>query len=136
MEYIEIETKDNPLIEAAIDVIRRNYRDEWHTVGAAVMCVSGKMYVGVNVDSCGYGACAEPIAIGTAISNGEREFLSIVAVGGWDKNYPVMSPCGNCRQLLLDYAPDAMVILEYNGKLVKVKARNLLPAAYVHLNGK
>lgn len=136
MKYVEIDANDKRLIEAAVDVIRRNYRDERHTVGAAVLCGSGRTYVGVNIDSCGYGPCAEPVAIGSAISNGEREFLSIVAVGGWDKEYPVLPPCGNCRQLLLDYAPDAMVILECDDRLVKVKARDLLPAAYINFDGK
>jgi cytidine deaminase len=41
-----------------------------------------------------------------------------------------MPPCGNCRQLLLDYAPDAMVILNYKNKLVKVKVTDLLPSPY------
>ena len=131
MEHAEIEAKDRQLIEAATDVIRRNYRDERHTVGAAVLCASGRIYVGVNIDSCGYGPCAEPIAIGAAISNGERDFLSVVAVGAGNGNYRVIPPCGNCRQLLLDYAPDALVILEYDGILVKTQVRNLLPAPYV-----
>lgn len=136
MKYVEIEAKDQRLIEAAVDVIRRNYRDERHTVGAAVLCASGRVYVGVNIDTCGYGPCAEPVAIGSAISSGEREFLSIVAVGGWDKDYPVLPPCGNCRQLLLDYAPESMVILQHDGRLVKVKARDLLPAAYINFSDK
>lgn len=134
MEYIEIEAGDRRLIEAAVDVIRKNYRKERHTVGAAVLCASGKIYSGVNVDSCGYGPCAEPIAIGTAISNGEREFLTIVAVGAANKDYPVLSPCGNCRQFLLDYAPDAMVILERDGRLVKARVRDLLPAPYLNFD--
>lgn len=136
MKYIEIDKNDIQLVEAAVDVIRRNYRDERHTVGAAVLCGSGRTYVGVNIHSCGYGPCAEPIAIGSAISSGEREFLSIVAVGGWDNNHPVLPPCGNCRQLFLDYAPESMVILEYDGRLVKVKARDLLPVAYINFNDK
>ena len=132
MEYLPIDSKDRELIEAAIDVIRRNYKEGRHSVGAAVLCSSGEIYTGVNIDSSGYGPCAEPIAIGAAVSHGEREFLSIVAVGGWEESYPLMSPCGNCRQMLIDYAPEAMVILEHNGKPVKTKASNLLPSAYRH----
>jgi len=132
MEYLEIGPEDRELIDAAIDVIRRNYTEERHSVGAAVLCSSGQIYTGVNISSCGYGPCAEPIAIGAAVSHGEREFLSIVAVAGWEENYPLMSPCGNCRQMLIDYAPEAMVILEHNGKPMKTKASNLLPSAYQH----
>ena len=81
MEYFAINSKDQKLIDAAIDVIRRNYSSPRHTVGSAVLCSSGKIYTGVNIECCGYGPCAEPIALGTAISNGEREIMSIVAVG-------------------------------------------------------
>ena len=62
--------------------------------------------------------------------NGEREILAVVAVGVKHDSYPVMSPCGNCRQLLYDYAPDCMVIIKHDGKIVKTKARDLIPDAY------
>ncbi len=130
MKYLEITAQDHLLIQAAIEVIAKNFRDERHTVGAAVLCSSGKIYTGVNVDSCGYGPCAEPIAIGTAISHGEREFITIVAVGGWNSSYPLLPPCGNCRQLLWDYAPKAMVLLDKDGKLIKVGIGDLIPLAY------
>ncbi len=130
MEYSELNSEDQKVISAAIEVIRRNYDGIHHSVGAAVLCSSGKIYPGVNVESCGYGPCAEPIALGAALSSGERDFLTIVAIDGGHPGYPVMPPCGNCRQLLLDYAPDAMVILNYKNKLVKVKVTELLPAPY------
>ena len=130
MKYLEITPQDHRLVQAAIDVIRQNFRDERHTVGAAVLCSSGKIYTGVNVESCGYGPCAEPIAIGAAISQGEKEFTTIVAVGGWDTRYPPLPPCGNCRQLIWDYEREAMVLLEKEGKLIKVKIGDLLPFAY------
>lgn len=130
MKYFEITPQDHELIQAAVDVVGQNFRDERHTVGAAVLCASGKIYAGVNVEACGYGPCAEPIAIGTAISRGERQFITMVAVGGWDTRYPLLPPCGNCRQLLWDYAPEAMVILQKEGKMIKVGIGDLLPLAY------
>jgi len=130
METMEIDKQDEQLVEAATAVLRKNYTDERHTVGAAVRCGSLQIYAGVNIESCGYGPCAEPIALGAAISAGEREFVAIVAVGARPEGYVILSPCGNCRQLLLDYAPKALVILEENGKLVKTRVRELLPAAY------
>ncbi len=135
MEYVEIDTQDQELIDAATDVISKNYTDERHTVGAAVRCSSGRIYSGVNIDSCGYGPCVEPIALGAAISAGEREFVSIVAVGVRPEKYFILSPCGNCRQMLLDYAPEALVILETNGKRMKARVRELLPAAYQNFDG-
>lgn len=125
-----ITPQDERLIEAARDVLRRNYRAGRHTVGAAVRAGSGKVYVGVNVEACGYGPCAEPIAIGAAFSNGEKDLLAIVAVRRRGRKYPVLSPCGNCRQLVLDYSPDAVVIFDHEGRVEKAAARDLLPGAY------
>ena len=118
-------------MEAAARVIHSNYRQRRHTVGSALRCGSGRVYTGVNVDSCGYGPCAEPVTIGTAISQGERELETIVAVAGKNGSR-VIAPCGNCRQLLADYAPDAMVILADGDELFKVRAIDLLPEAYLN----
>jgi cytidine deaminase len=130
MEYTEVDPQSLTLIEAARDVIKSNFEDGKYTVGSAVLCQSGKIYVGVNIDTCGFGPCAEPVALGAAICNGERKFLTIVAVGGPPRNYDVMLPCGNCRQLLMDHAPDIMVIIDYQNKLVKVKLGDLLPLSF------
>jgi cytidine deaminase len=130
MHYLALDQDDERLIQAAAKVIEKNYREGRHTVGAAVLASSGKIYVGVNIDTCAYGPCAEPIAMGAAISSGERNLLCIVAVEGWNPSHPPMPPCGNCRQLLEDYAPDIMIILRHGGQLVKVKAADLLPNAY------
>ena len=121
---------DYELINKASDIIKNNfdYVKENHTVGAAVRCKNGNIYVGVNIYSL-HGACAETIAIGTAITNGEREFECIVAVRG--KNIgEILSPCGNCRQLLIDYAPECYVIVNSPDGLGKVKAKHLIPFAY------
>jgi cytidine deaminase len=131
MSFLPLAPEDQPLIEAAREVLQRNYHPARHSVGAAVLCASGRIYPGINVEACGYGPCAEPIAIGTALTNGERELLAIVAVCKEGDEYPVLSPCGNCRQLLIDYAPEAMVIFNNDGQVVKTQARNLLPGAYL-----
>jgi len=130
MNYINIDAEDKELINEAVSVIRQNYFDPRHTVGAAVLCSSGEVYTGVNIESCGYGPCAEPIAIGSAISKGERDVVSIVAVVLNGDSYSVLPPCGNCRQLLYDYVPDCMVMIPHDGSVVKIRARELLPDAY------
>lgn len=130
MQIYELDGQDKQLIEAASAVLERNYNTERHTVGAAVLTGSGKIYSAVNVESVGYGPCAEPIAVGSAISAGERELLRIVAIGNEQAPHAVLSPCGNCRQLLNEYAPDCLVIIERQSMLVKVRARDLLPDAY------
>ncbi|MBN2085214.1 MAG: cytidine deaminase [Anaerolineales bacterium] len=130
MKYLEITEKDRLLVQAAIEVVAKHYREERHTVGAAVLCASGKIFTGVNVESVGYGPCAEPIAIGAAVSHGEIELTVVVAVQGGTAGFPVIPPCGNCRQLVWDYAPEAAVLLDKDGDLIKVGIADLLPMAY------
>ena len=98
----ELDVEDHELVQAAEEVLRKNFDAARHTVGAAVRCASGRIYSGVNLKSCGYAPCAEPIAIGIAVSSGEREIESIVSVIGKEGAFHVLPPCGNCRQLLLD----------------------------------
>jgi len=127
----KLDATDRELIRLARAVLRRRYRAGRHTVAAAVLGRSGRAYTGVNVEACGYGPCAEPIAIGAAFTNGETGIARMVAVKRRGGTYPVLSPCGNCRQLVLDYSPDALVILRDRGKTVKARARDLLPGAYL-----
>ena len=130
MRTYELDSQDQQLIDAASSVLEQNYDAERHTVGAAVLTGSGKIYSAVNVESVGYGPCAEPIAVGSAISAGERELLRIVAVGNEKVPHSLLSPCGNCRQLLSEYAPDCMVIIDRPTGPVKVRVGDLLPEAY------
>lgn len=130
MKTLPLNTADNILISAAVAAIRANYSHPRHTVGAAVRCASGQVYTGVNIETCGYGPCAEPVALGAAVTAGERAFDIVVAIAGGGDDIEVLQPCGNCRQLLADYAPDAMVILPVQGHVVKVRAAELLPEPY------
>ena len=131
MKRYKLTKADEELIVLALEVLARNFDDGVynHTVGAAVRTKSGRIYTGVNCDGI-HGSCAEYVTIGTAISSGERDFDTIVAVHEKAHN-SVLSPCGNCRQMLVEYCPDIKVILnDENGNLIKVKARDLLPFAW------
>jgi len=130
MDSHPLDAEDQELVDAARETLRRCHRPGRHTVAAAVRAGSGRIYMGINVEACGYGPCAEPIAIGAAFTAGEIEILSIVAVRKRGDGYPVLSPCGNCRQLIVDYSPDAMVIFDNDGKVLKARAVELLPGAY------
>ncbi len=130
----DLTKKDLELIEKASEAIIKNYDkiNYNHTVAVAMRCKGGKIYTGVNVYSL-HGACAEIIAIGSAITDGEREFECLVAVGG-ENGEKVLPPCGNCRQFILDYAPNCKVIIDIENKLKKITIKELLPFAYSATN--
>lgn len=122
-EDLELIAKAQKVIQSNYDQVHQN-----HTVGAAVRCKNGKIYVGVNVYSL-HGACAEQVAIGSAITDGERDFDVMVAVRG-KEGEEIIPPCGNCRQILHDYMPDCEIIVPVCGELKKIKAEELLPFSY------
>ena len=130
MEKYELNEKDKLLIEIALEVLRENLDDGVynHTVGCAILCKNGNIYKGVNCDGI-HGSCAEYITMGIAVSAGERDFDTIVAVHEKHLNR-VIPPCGNCRQMLYEYCPDIKVIVnDEGGNLIKVRAKDLLPFA-------
>lgn len=125
-----LRTKDRELIEAARDALRRGFKDHRHSVAAAVRTRSGQIYLGLSVEGI-HGPCAEPVAMGAAITAGDTQIESMVAVTGPGSTYPVLSPCGNCRQLLLDYAPKAEVLVRLpNGRVARLTAEESLPAPF------
>ena len=131
MERFPLNDQDYELIRLGLACLEKNFDDGVynHTVGCALLCGNGKVYTGVNCDGI-HGSCAEYITMGIAISAGEREFDTIVAVHEKAAN-GVISPCGNCRQMLFEYCPDIKVIVnDENGNLVKVRASDLLPFAW------
>lgn len=75
----ELSLEDKELIALAKEAIEKNYdgKEFLHTVGAAIRCQDGKVFVGVNVYSL-HGTCAEQVALGCAITAGERKFETIV----------------------------------------------------------
>lgn len=120
------------LVAAAEAALQRAFRPQQHTVGCAVQAASGKIYAGVNIKACGYGPCAEPIALGAAFTAGEHVITGIVAVRWKERGdgFRIVSPCGNCRQLLVDYAPHAWVIFVEGSEVKRARAVDLLPGYY------
>ena len=130
MIFYDITEDDRELINIALTKLESNYDEEKynHTVGAAIRSKKGEIYSGVNCDGI-HGSCAEYITMGIAISKGEREFDTIVAVHNSFPN-KVIAPCGNCRQMMIEYCPDIKVILNDNeNNLIKVGIKDLLPFA-------
>lgn len=121
------------LVQEARDLIRKHYVKHRHHVVSVLLSSSGKKYIGVHLDTHGFDICAEPSAMAAAILDGETEFKKIVAVywNGDEQRAPtVVAPCGNCRQLLFEYAPKIEVLLEDEKGLKVQTAENLFPSPY------
>ena len=73
-------------------------------VAAAIESASGKIYVGVCVDTaCTLGVCAERNALFNMITNGEDAIRRVIAVSRDDSAVP---PCGACREFMAQLMPD------------------------------
>ena len=118
------------LIERALAVRRWAYAPYSHYhVGAALLADSGRIYDGINVENAAYGSsiCAERTTLVKAVSEGERRFEAIAVVtdnGG--------SPCGACRQMLVEFGLDLKILLiDGEGKVLReTTLRKLLPDAF------
>ncbi|HEY1197836.1 MAG TPA: cytidine deaminase [Thermoplasmata archaeon] len=125
-----LRAEDRALIRAPQQTLRRGFDAKHHGVAAAVRTRSGAIFPGLNLDGI-HTPCAEPVAIGAAMTAGDREIDSMVAVCRRGRRYPVLSPCGTCRQLLFDYSPKASLIVRFrNGRVARLSAEESLPAAY------
>ena len=99
-------------------------------VGVALLTKTRKVFYGTNVENCSYGACncAERTALFSAIANGEKEFQKMAIIG--DENQ-VIYPCGICRQVIAELAPNIEIICSKNEKEYEVsRIDDLLPKGF------
>ena len=88
-------------------------------VGAALLAASGKVYLGCNIENAAYAPtnCAERTAFFKAISEGEREFVSVAVVGVKNGISEPAYPCGVCRQVMAEFCdPDSFLIYVADGE--------------------
>lgn len=99
-------------------------------VGAALESEDGTIVTGCNVESASYGLtiCAERVAIVKGVSEGRTRFRCVAVAADTDELTP---PCGACRQLLWEFAPEATVVLSnLQGKTATFTVRDLLPHGF------
>jgi len=98
-------------------------------VGAALLCEDGRIFTGANVESPSIIQvfCAERVALVKALSEGARKFAAIAV---HTPKSPGVPPCGVCRQMLWEFAPDITVIIEKDGELSETPLADLLPDAF------
>jgi cytidine deaminase len=123
-------SKIQQLIDHAIKV--RDFSQAKYSnfqVGAALETNEGEVFSGCNVESSSYGLsiCAERVALTKALSEGKNNFKALAIVGPGTDYCP---PCGACRQLLYDYAPDIKIILTNTVQNKTFDLKELLPFAF------
>ncbi len=99
-------------------------------VGTALLTKSGRVYTGANVENASYGLtiCAERVAVFKAINQSDKDFVKMVVVA--DKNSSI-TPCGACRQVLLEFVEDMEIICtNLQGKIERYSLKKLLPDAF------
>jgi len=103
-------------------------------VGAALECTDGTVFTGCNIENAAYGPtnCAERTAVFKAVSEGYRSFVRIAIAGETEQ---FCTPCGVCRQVLQEFAPELEVILvNKNGDTMELTLPQLLPYSFGSAN--
>ncbi len=119
---------DHELIQAAAHVARTRCRGDNHTMAAAARARDGRIVTAVNAYHFTGGPCAELVLIGVAATQRIRAGHNRRR-GRRDRG--VVSPCGRCRQVLLDYFPALKVIIGEGDRIQTVLITDLLPESYV-----
>jgi cytidine deaminase len=99
-------------------------------VGAALLAADGTIDHGCNVENAAYpsGICAERAAVAAAIARGVRDFEAIVIV---TEAATPSSPCGMCRQVMMEFAPRLVVhSVTRGGASARWMMSDLLPEAF------
>lgn len=123
---------DAELISTAVSMQERAYVPYSHfPVGAALLCSDGAVFTGCNVENAAYGStlCAERTALVKAVSEGRTGGFTAIAIAGRGSDF--CWPCGACRQMLYEFAPDLEVLVaRQDHTFVKYTLRQLLPQGF------
>ena len=123
---------DRELVQIASSMLERSYVPySKFPVGAALLCRDGTVFTGCNVENAAYGStiCAERTALLKAVSEGHTDDWQAIAIAGRGEDY--CWPCGSCRQMLYEFAPDLKVLVARgDGEFVETSLNELLPHGF------
>lgn len=132
MEPVARGPSDLELIELARQARERAYAPYSHfAVGAALVGRSGRIFTASNVENAAYPlcTCAERAAVARAVSDGEREFVTIAVV-----TENGATPCGACRQILREFSGPhgdlRVLVADTAGRVRTFSLAQLLPEAF------
>lgn len=122
---------DQALVELAFTMLENSYVPYSHfPVGAALEGADGRLFTGCNVENAAYGSsiCAERTALVKAVSEGCRSFTRLAVVGSSED---FCWPCGACRQMLYEFAPQLKVLVaKKDHSFVTYTLDQLLPQGF------
>ena len=123
---------DRELVEQARAARRHAYTPYSNfAVGAAILCADGTVFTGCNVENAAFGStiCAERTALLKAVSEGHRDDWTAIAIAGGGADY--CWPCGACRQMLYEFAPELKVLVARgDGQFVVTSLAELMPHGF------
>lgn len=119
------------LCEAALAQRKQAYAPySGFAVGAALRAKNDQVFLGCNVENASFGltVCAERHAVAAAVVAGQRQFVQIAIAS--DTSVPV-SPCGACRQVLSEFAPELeLLLVNPQGQVERLRLDALLPRSF------
>lgn len=131
----QLSALEKQLIAAAEKAVTKAYCPYSNfAVGAAVLTHDGKIFSGGNIENCSSGltVCAERVAILKAVSEGYRDFLAIAIYAPGAPPKGRSCGCGACRQVLLEFGLDILVLKLCNdGMVVRKTVRQLMPNTFM-----
>ena len=119
--------EDKDLYNLAVNAAKKAYAPySKFEVGAAVLCNEDTVFTGCNVENVSFSAtiCAERNAISTAVAEGYTTFKKIAVATSDNKR---LLPCGICRQVITEFAPQCEIIFNNDGEIASYKISDLLP---------
>lgn len=125
------------LISAAMEARENAYcRYSGFSVGAAIVDDQGRLHVGCNVENAAYnlGNCAEAAAIAAMVQEGGKRIVRIAVAGGRTELISC-TPCGGCRQRIVEFADDStvVIVIDDSNEWQEYSTAELLPASF-HLD--
>ncbi|MBM4185272.1 MAG: cytidine deaminase [Gemmatimonadetes bacterium] len=118
------------LVAKAREAMQRAYAPySGYRVGAALLAEDGTVHTGCNVENASYGltVCAETAAVANAVVRGARRYRRLAIVTEGPK---AVAPCGACRQVLHEFAPELLVVSESDAERREWGLPELLPAPF------
>ena len=122
-----------PILATGREMLDRSYSPySGFRVSAVAICVTGKLYGGCNVENSSYAStvCAEVCAITRMVASGTKSLAKIFI---FSDSEDFVTPCGSCRQVILEFAQSdiSVYLVNSKNKIREHKLSALIPHAFV-----